>query len=299
MNTFSWCLIFIMGLCWGSFLNVLILRTISGESIIAPPSKCPKCSTKLLWWQKIPIFSYLYLRGKCSWCKQSISLVYPIMELVGAIIFITSFIIKSSIIDSISMIFLLSFVLVLTATDIVMKKINQIHAIIAIIFAIILNRIDFINTICGIFCSVLLIYFIQYVSLKLINLKVFGDGDYYLFGIIGALAGFDKLYLYLIYLIFVQFFIILPQYINKLNNSKDYTTLKYLIIFTISCLFLNVLKQGNFWGEKLLIPIVLGIILYVSYKLFRNLKDTLKNADSLTYSPLAPAVAIICLYSLC
>ena len=62
--------IFIIGLCVGSFMNVVILRTVSEESIVFPGSKCPKCQTPLKWYHNIPVFSYLFLRGKCGFCKE-------------------------------------------------------------------------------------------------------------------------------------------------------------------------------------------------------------------------------------
>ena len=71
----------VFGLCLGSFYNVVILRSLSGESIVFPPSKCPKCGNKLKPWHNIPVLSYIFLRGKCHFCKEPISILYPIIEL--------------------------------------------------------------------------------------------------------------------------------------------------------------------------------------------------------------------------
>ena len=79
--------IFITGLVIGSFLNVVILRTLSNESIVFPGSKCPKCQNPLKWWHNIPVFSYIFLRGKCAFCKEKISIQYPIVEFLTGIIF--------------------------------------------------------------------------------------------------------------------------------------------------------------------------------------------------------------------
>ena len=84
--------IFITGLVIGSFLNVVILRTISGESIVFPASKCPKCQTPLKWYHNIPVFSFLFLRGKCAFCKEHISIQYPIVELLTGLLFVGLFI---------------------------------------------------------------------------------------------------------------------------------------------------------------------------------------------------------------
>jgi len=88
MTILPW-LIFITlaGACVGSFLNVVILRLPEGESIVTPPSACPKCGHKLAWFENIPVLSWLALRGKCRKCKAPISAQYPIIEAVTAILF--------------------------------------------------------------------------------------------------------------------------------------------------------------------------------------------------------------------
>lgn len=84
--------IFIVGLVTGSFLNVVILRTVSEESIIFPGSKCPKCQTPLKWYHNIPILSYIFLKGKCAFCHEKISIQYPIVELLTGIIYVWMFV---------------------------------------------------------------------------------------------------------------------------------------------------------------------------------------------------------------
>ncbi len=79
--------VFIFGTLIGSFLNVVIYRIPNGESIVFPSSKCPNCQTSLKWYHNIPIFSWLFLRGKCGFCKTPISKQYPIVELLTGIIF--------------------------------------------------------------------------------------------------------------------------------------------------------------------------------------------------------------------
>ena len=75
-------LVLLTGLCIGSFLNVVILRGLSNESIVFPASKCPKCQHKLYWWHNIPVLSYILLGGKCGFCKEKISIQYPIVEIL-------------------------------------------------------------------------------------------------------------------------------------------------------------------------------------------------------------------------
>jgi leader peptidase (prepilin peptidase) / N-methyltransferase len=71
---------FILGACIGSFLNVCIYRIPAGESIVSPPSRCPRCGAGIRWYQNIPIFSWIALGGKCASCKAGISVRYPLVE---------------------------------------------------------------------------------------------------------------------------------------------------------------------------------------------------------------------------
>ncbi|MGE3263544.1 MAG: A24 family peptidase [Bacteriovoracia bacterium] len=79
--------IFCAGLCVGSFLNVVIHRLPLGESVITPRSRCPHCRTAITWYQNIPLFSFLFLRGKCASCHAKISWRYPFVELLTALLF--------------------------------------------------------------------------------------------------------------------------------------------------------------------------------------------------------------------
>ncbi len=77
---FSICL----GLVLGSFFNVLIWRIPRDESILWPPSHCTSCGKRIKPWENIPVISFLFLGGKCSNCKKTISWVYPLIELITA-----------------------------------------------------------------------------------------------------------------------------------------------------------------------------------------------------------------------
>jgi leader peptidase (prepilin peptidase)/N-methyltransferase len=79
-----------MGLIVGSFLNVVIIRLPQEKSIAYPGSHCPKCNAKLHWYENIPVLSYLALRGRCRSCKVPISVRYPVVELVTAILFLAA-----------------------------------------------------------------------------------------------------------------------------------------------------------------------------------------------------------------
>ena len=74
--------LFVLGACVGSFLNVVVWRLPRGESLVTPPSRCPQCNTRLAWYDNVPIFGWIFLKGRCRYCKKPISMRYPIIEAV-------------------------------------------------------------------------------------------------------------------------------------------------------------------------------------------------------------------------
>jgi leader peptidase (prepilin peptidase) / N-methyltransferase len=77
---------FVFGAVVGSFLNVCICRLPKKESVAFPPSHCPRCDAHIPWYDNVPIVSWLLLRGKCRFCKGPISLQYPVVELLNALL---------------------------------------------------------------------------------------------------------------------------------------------------------------------------------------------------------------------
>lgn len=81
-------LVFVMGLLFGSFLNVVIARVPADQSIVHPRSRCPQCGHQLAWYENIPVLSWLALRARCSSCGLPISWRYPLIELLTALLFL-------------------------------------------------------------------------------------------------------------------------------------------------------------------------------------------------------------------
>ena len=78
----------ILGLAVGSFLNVLIIRFDREGARLTDRSLCPACGRKLLWWEILPVLSYLTLRGRCRSCRSPISPQYPLVEIIVAIFWV-------------------------------------------------------------------------------------------------------------------------------------------------------------------------------------------------------------------
>ena len=77
----------LFGLLIGSFLNVCIVRLPADQSVIAPRSRCPQCGKPVEWRDNIPVLSWLFLGGKCRWCRAPIGIMYPLVELAVGLLF--------------------------------------------------------------------------------------------------------------------------------------------------------------------------------------------------------------------
>jgi len=91
MFIFTVAIIFIFGLIIGSFINALVYRLESGDSIVRGRSKCPHCQRQLKAGDLIPVLSFFLLLGRCRYCRGKISWQYPIVELLTALLFVVAF----------------------------------------------------------------------------------------------------------------------------------------------------------------------------------------------------------------
>ena len=107
MTALFYLYIFIIGLCVGSFLNVVLFRLDRKKGILTGRSQCQNCLHKLNWYDLIPIFSYLYLKGNCRYCKSEISIIYPLVEFTAGICILAYFLLHSSV-SGISIIYYLA-----------------------------------------------------------------------------------------------------------------------------------------------------------------------------------------------
>lgn len=110
-------IIFLYGICIGSFLNVVILRLPNNESLIKRSSHCMTCGAKIKAYDLIPVFSWLFLRGRCRNCGEKISPRYPIVESLNGILYVIVFAVMDTTPRAVITLFLFSLLIVIGFMD--------------------------------------------------------------------------------------------------------------------------------------------------------------------------------------
>jgi len=188
---------FIFGTIVGSFLNVCIYRIPVGRSIVSPPSSCPQCGHLIHWYENIPVFSYLFLAGKCSSCKAKIPLRYPAIELLTGVLFagvFSAFGLSSATI--VYSIFVASLV-VITFIDLDHQIIPDIISLPGIIIGFVCSFfipwLSWQDSLFGILCGGGVLFGIAGIYQLLTKREGMGGGDIKLLGMLGAFLGWKSI----------------------------------------------------------------------------------------------------------
>lgn len=110
--------VFIYGLVLGSFYNVVGLRVPKGESIVRPPSHCTICDRNLTAKDLVPVFSYVFLKGKCRGCGTKIHWVYPVIELTTGVLFTFAYLQLGFTWEFVTALLFISLLIIITVSDI-------------------------------------------------------------------------------------------------------------------------------------------------------------------------------------
>ncbi|HEY6267521.1 MAG TPA: prepilin peptidase [Candidatus Acidoferrum sp.] len=108
---------FLLGTIVGSFLNVCITRIPEDISIVTPGSRCPRCMTPIKPYDNVPVFAWLWLRGKCRACGAPISAMYPLIELTTGLLFVAAFLEFGITQTTVKWLFFTCLIIILTVTD--------------------------------------------------------------------------------------------------------------------------------------------------------------------------------------
>lgn len=212
---------FIFGIVLGSFYNVVGYRIPKGQSLITPASHCPKCNHKLGASELVPIFSYIFQRGKCKNCKDKISLFYPIFELTTGLLFALSYLIFGFSIDFFIAITFISMLLIIIISDyqtmIIPDEVLISSTIILLIELCIKNGFDtiYINLINGLIAFIIM-WLLKLFGDFLFKKESMGGGDIKLMFVIGLVLDWKLA----IITIFLASFIGLPVSLIVLLRKK-------------------------------------------------------------------------------
>lgn len=216
--------IFILGVTLGSFYNCVGLRLAHDESIAFPSSHCVKCNHKLKTIDLIPLFSFVFLKGKCRYCKEKISFRYPFFEFLTGIIFCLCFYKFGLSFEFLISIIFTSVLIIITVSDIetfiIPDSVLLIGGILILIIQIIVYKtFAFDKVVDAVICFGIM-YGLKIIGNYLFNKESMGDGDIKLMALIGLVLGtkeavltlFAAAYLGLPYALYVM--------INKKNNRE-------------------------------------------------------------------------------
>lgn len=181
----------LLGLIVGSFLNVCIYRIPNRNFFSKTRSYCPKCNNEIKWYDNIPVLSYLFLGGKCRFCKQRISPIYPIVELLNMALWIGIFFIYK--VNYITFIYyiVISTLIVISFIDLKTKEIPNTLQIIILIFALIsfapIDNISWQSKLIGMALVSVPLFIIALITGGI------GGGDIKLFFVLGLLLGWKNI----------------------------------------------------------------------------------------------------------
>lgn len=182
---------FLIGMTFGSFFNVVGLRVPKSIPFTSDRSYCPHCKTKLKWFELIPVFSYIFLFGKCRTCKRRLSPLYPIVELMTGLLFAYSYVVFGFHVELFAAIVLISLLMIIFVTDfaymVIPNKILLFFLPFVIVARIISPLTPWYDALIGGIVGFLLIAIII-----LVSNGGMGAGDMKLFGIIGMILGWQN-----------------------------------------------------------------------------------------------------------
>ena len=230
---------FVIGCLLGSFFNVVGLRVPNGESIVFPNSHCTRCGHELKWYELIPIFSYLFLGGKCRNCKEKISIMYPLIELFTGIIFVISYYSFGFSYELLISLIMASMLTLVIVSDVNYMIIPDSFIIISAILIIIVKFIQngFINGFVSIGYGVIsfgILYLIMIIGNKIFKKECLGGADIKLFFVVGLIFPPLISMLVLIVACFIAFPISIVLYLKnkeKIIPFGPFIVISMLLVF--------------------------------------------------------------------
>jgi leader peptidase (prepilin peptidase)/N-methyltransferase len=194
-------LVLILGACVGSFLNVCIYRLPRHESLAWPGSHCTTCNRTLSWFENIPVLSWIVLRGRCRGCHQSISWMYPIVEVVTALVFLSGYLLYGPTALAVVRILFACALVVLFVTDLQHKILPNVITVPGIVIGFVCSLFlapGWRDSLIGIVIGGGVLFAIAEAYYRVRKQEGLGMGDVKLLGMIGAFLGWKLVLLTLV-----------------------------------------------------------------------------------------------------
>ena len=228
-------IIFIVGLIFGSFMNVVIYRIPKSMSLIKPGSQCPQCSEKLKWYENIPLISYIFLLGKCSHCKTKISIQYPLVEILNGLLLIGIAYYSADIPQFIVFSLLGMTLLCLVVIDFKNYVLPDILIIIAsVIVLIYFGYYERLGILPRFYYAILTgsgMYVLRMVTSKIYKKETFGLGDIKLSALIGFIVGYWDAFIAIFFGFILAAVIFTILIISRLQKKDAYLPFGPYLIF--------------------------------------------------------------------
>lgn len=239
MDLFYLITFFLFGTIFGSFYNVVGLRIPQGNFLDSDRSYCPQCQKTLQWYELLPVLSYLAQRGKCRGCKQSISILYPMIELFTGILFALCYYIFGFELEIVSALLLVSLAIIVLVTDLSSMLIPNKILLFFLPFFIILRIVDPLDPwwspVLGGFIGFGLLFLIIVVSKG-----GMGAGDMKYFGILGIVFGYQViLFVFLLSTIYGALINGILLLFKQINRKQAVPFGPYISLAAITALFVG------------------------------------------------------------
>ncbi|MCX7759005.1 MAG: prepilin peptidase [bacterium] len=242
-------IVFVFGAIFGSFINVLNYRLPLEMDVVFKPSFCPKCKKNIKWYHNIPIVSYLYLGGRCAYCRESIGIGYFLIELLTAFSFLAFYLLYGVTWDFIVLCLFFIISLPVLIIDfryhIIPDELSIGGAVVGLILGFVHTFIGFdnntnitismIDSIWGVVVGLLIFGGIYVSSLLVFRKEGMGLGDVKFAATIGAFLGSSpSIVAFLLSFLYGSFLGLIIMVFKRLKNMKKIKTISNLKNFNVS-----------------------------------------------------------------
>jgi leader peptidase (prepilin peptidase)/N-methyltransferase len=235
-------LIFLYGLFLGSFYNVVGIRTVEGKSIVHPRSHCSNCGRTLPPLELIPLLSYAMQRGKCRGCHSSVSIKYPIFELITATLFMISPMVVGWSLELFIALLLVSLVVIVTISDLHAMMIPN-RVLLFFFIVIVLVRFFYPTEPWWDMLAGLLVGAVLLLLIAIISRGGMGGGDVKLFAVLGLFVGLQGIVLtFLLSTLIGTIFGLLLMVFKKVRRKEPMPFAPYIGLAVLI---------AYFWGESI------------------------------------------------